>query len=80
MKGRRMKSSRLSSDIARPVSRTTLLLSMQSSAYRRRAASRLLSRERSTVWQAVKLRDGKATWWRNFGSEAEALEAAGLRE
>ena len=32
------------------------------------------------VWQAVKLRDGKATWWRNFGSEAEALEAAGLRE
>jgi len=31
------------------------------------------------VWQAVKLRDGKATWWRNFGSEAEALEAAGLR-
>jgi hypothetical protein len=44
------------------------------------SASRLLSRERSTVWQAVKLRDGKATWWRNFGSEAEALEAAGLRE
>src|SRR5512132_2093744 len=29
MKGRRMKSSRLSSDIAHPVSRTTLLLSMQ---------------------------------------------------
>jgi ketosteroid isomerase-like protein len=32
------------------------------------------------VWQAVKVRDGKATWWRNFGSEAEALEAAGLEE
>jgi ketosteroid isomerase-like protein len=32
------------------------------------------------VWQAVKMRDGKATWWRNFGSEAEALEAAGLSE
>jgi hypothetical protein len=30
MKGRRMKSSRLSSDIARPVSHRTLLLSMQS--------------------------------------------------
>jgi ketosteroid isomerase-like protein len=32
------------------------------------------------VWQAIKIRNGKATWWRNFGSEAEALEAAGLRE
>jgi hypothetical protein len=31
-------------------------------------------------WQTIKVRDGKATWWRNFGSEAEALEAAGLRE
>ena len=33
-----------------------------------------------TVWQASKLRHGKAKWWRNFGSEAEALEAAGLEE
>jgi hypothetical protein len=32
------------------------------------------------LWQAIKLRDDKATWSRNFGSEAEALEAAGLRE
>jgi hypothetical protein len=32
------------------------------------------------LWQAIKLRDGKATWWRNFGREAEALEAAGLEE
>jgi ketosteroid isomerase-like protein len=32
------------------------------------------------LWQGVKMRDGKATWWRNFGSEAEALEAAGLSE
>ena len=32
------------------------------------------------LWQAVKLRDGKATWWRNFTSETEALEAAGLSE
>ena len=33
------------------------------------------------VWrQAIKARDGKATWWQNFGTEAEALEAAGLRE
>jgi hypothetical protein len=31
-------------------------------------------------WQTIKVRDGKARWWRNFGSEAEALEAAGLRE
>jgi ketosteroid isomerase-like protein len=31
-------------------------------------------------WQTIKVRDGKATWWRNFGSEAEALEAAGLEE
>jgi ketosteroid isomerase-like protein len=31
------------------------------------------------LWQAVKMRDAKATWWRNFTSEAEALEAAGLR-
>jgi hypothetical protein len=31
-------------------------------------------------WQTIKVRDGKATWWRNFGSEAEALEAAGLSE
>jgi ketosteroid isomerase-like protein len=32
------------------------------------------------VWQAIKVRDGKATWWRNFESDAEALEAAGLSE
>jgi ketosteroid isomerase-like protein len=31
-------------------------------------------------WQAIKVRDGKATWWQNFGREAEALEAAGLAE
>jgi hypothetical protein len=44
MKGRRMKSSRLSSDIARPVSRRTLLLSMQSS-YRAVAARACSSAE-----------------------------------
>jgi hypothetical protein len=27
-------------------------------------------------WQAIKARDGKATWWQNFGTAAEALEAA----
>jgi ketosteroid isomerase-like protein len=32
------------------------------------------------VWQAVKIRDGKATWWRNFTSEAPALEATELEE
>jgi ketosteroid isomerase-like protein len=31
-------------------------------------------------WQAIKARDGKAIWCQNFGTEAEALEAAGLRE
>jgi ketosteroid isomerase-like protein len=30
------------------------------------------------VWQASKVRNGKVTWARNFGREAEALEAAGL--
>jgi ketosteroid isomerase-like protein len=32
------------------------------------------------MWQTVKVRDGKVTWAHNFGSEAEALEAAGLSE
>jgi ketosteroid isomerase-like protein len=32
------------------------------------------------MWQTVKVRDGKVTWAHNFGSEAEALEVAGLRE
>ena len=32
------------------------------------------------VWLASKARDGKATWWQTFRSEAEALEAAGLSE
>ena len=26
-------------------------------------------------WQAIQARDGKATWWQNFGTEAEALAA-----
>jgi ketosteroid isomerase-like protein len=33
-----------------------------------------------TVWQAVRLRDGKACWWANFRSEREALEAVGRSE
>ena len=33
-----------------------------------------------TMWAAGEWRDGKMTRWRNFGSEAEALEAAGLSE
>jgi ketosteroid isomerase-like protein len=33
-----------------------------------------------TMWAAAEWRDGKVTWWRNFGTEAEALEAAGLSE
>ena len=34
----------------------------------------------ATVWQVVEVRDGKVFRWRNFWSEAEALEAAGRRE
>ncbi len=33
-----------------------------------------------TVWQASKWRNGRVLWWKVFATEAEALEAAGLRE
>ena len=33
-----------------------------------------------TVWQIVELRGGKVYRWRNYWSEAEALDAVGLRE
>jgi ketosteroid isomerase-like protein len=33
-----------------------------------------------TMWQAIKVRDGKATWWASFRTEHEALEAVGLSE
>jgi hypothetical protein len=32
------------------------------------------------MWLALEWRDKKAVWWCAFGSEAEALEAAGLSE
>jgi ketosteroid isomerase-like protein len=32
------------------------------------------------LWGALRWRDGKQLWYRAFGSEAEALEAAGLSE
>jgi hypothetical protein len=32
------------------------------------------------LWLANEWREGKTVWWQAFGSEAEALEAAGLRE
>jgi hypothetical protein len=32
------------------------------------------------LWQAAECRDGLIAWWRAFGTEAEALEAAGLSE
>ena len=32
------------------------------------------------TWQVVESRDNKVIWWASFLSEAEALEAAGLRE
>ena len=35
---------------------------------------------RQTIWQVVRYRDGKGTWWQFFRTEAEALEAAGLSE
>ena len=33
-----------------------------------------------TVWHVSRGRDGKSVWWRTFRTEAEALEAVGLRE
>jgi hypothetical protein len=33
-----------------------------------------------TLWQALEWRNKKVAWWCVFGSEAEALEAAGLKE
>jgi ketosteroid isomerase-like protein len=35
---------------------------------------------RQTVWNVVRFRDGKATWWRFFRTEQEALEAAAMAE
>lgn len=32
----------------------------------------------ATLWQVIRWRDGKATWWRVFESRAEALDAAGV--
>ncbi len=32
------------------------------------------------VWQVGRWRDGRCVWWRIVSTEAEALEAAGLRE
>lgn len=31
-------------------------------------------------WMAIRWRDGKCVWWRNFPTEAEALEAVGPRK
>jgi hypothetical protein len=33
-----------------------------------------------TLWTPAEWRDGKCVWWANHGTEAEALEAVGLRE
>jgi ketosteroid isomerase-like protein len=32
------------------------------------------------LWTAAEWRDGKCVWWGNYGTEAQALEAVGLRE
>jgi len=32
------------------------------------------------IWTAMEWRDGKCLWWASFDTEAEALEAVGLRE
>ena len=37
-------------------------------------------RVEETMWQAVRLREGKVSWWGFFPTEHEALEAVGLRE
>jgi ketosteroid isomerase-like protein len=34
----------------------------------------------ATVWQIVEVRNGRVFRWRNYWSEAEALDAAGRRE
>ena len=33
-----------------------------------------------TFWQPIRWRDGMCIWWRNCATEAEALEAIGLRD
>jgi len=33
-----------------------------------------------TIWHVVRYRDRMAIWWQFFRTEAEAIEAAGLRE
>ncbi len=33
-----------------------------------------------TMWQAVMVREGRMSWWANFRTEADALEAVGLSE
>ncbi len=33
-----------------------------------------------TLWMVGRWRRGKCVWWRAYGTEAEALEAVGLRE
>jgi ketosteroid isomerase-like protein len=33
-----------------------------------------------SVWQVVKFRHEKVLWWRSYGRERDALEAAGLSE
>jgi ketosteroid isomerase-like protein len=33
-----------------------------------------------TMWMAWRVRDGLLIWWQTFRTEAEALEAVGLRE
>jgi hypothetical protein len=33
-----------------------------------------------TVWQAVRMREGKASWWAFFRTEREALAAVGLAD
>ena len=32
------------------------------------------------LWLVARWRRGKCVWWRPYGTRAEALEAAGLRE
>lgn len=33
-----------------------------------------------TMWQVIRVREGRASWWEIFRTETEALEAAGLSE
>jgi ketosteroid isomerase-like protein len=57
--------------VADDVEFTSMILEVEATTFRGRVDQ--------LVWQAATIRDGKLTWWAFFRSEAEALDALGLR-